>query len=120
MEQRGDEIHATATEATGASREGVVRWVLGVGLVLIVLAFAIIVFGGALSQDDGPDSQVNVSREMADQESQASQRDGEPRPPAFGEQAGPTQSSNSAQDPAPAASSTPGDAPAGDPKPDAQ
>lgn len=124
MDQRGNEVHTSTTEASAGSREGVVRWVLIIGLLLIVIAFAVIVMTGMLSQDDGPDSQYNVSREMAEQEDMSAERDGEPIPPAFGEDPGTAteQRSNSAPDsaPAPTASATPGDAPAGDPTNTAQ
>ena len=36
MEDRNGEIHVNETEASGGSKEGVVRWVLIVGLVLVI------------------------------------------------------------------------------------
>jgi hypothetical protein len=113
MDQRGDEIHASSTEATGGSREGVVRWVLIIGLVLVVVLLSAIWIGGAATQDDGADSQPSVSRQM--QEAQATEdARGEPMMPA-------TQESSSASATAtPSASKTPGDAPAGDPTNTAQ
>lgn len=52
-----------ATDARAGSKEGVVRWVLAISLGLTVLAFAIIVLTGALSQ--GPvESQQNAERKV--------------------------------------------------------
>lgn len=107
MDQRGDEIHTTATEATGASREGVVRWVLIIGLLLVVVLFAVIVMIGAGSQDNGADSQMNVNRQILHDKAVEEQR-GEPIMPGYGESDAAT------------ASATPGDAPAGDPTNTAQ
>ncbi|MFO6445982.1 hypothetical protein ACLBKU_02440 [Erythrobacter sp. NE805] len=51
------------TDARAGSKEGVVRWVLAISLGLTVLAFAIIVLSGALSQ--GPvESQQNAERKV--------------------------------------------------------
>lgn len=51
------------TDAKAGSKEGVVRWVLAISLGLTVLAFAIIVLSGALSQ--GPvESHQNAERKM--------------------------------------------------------
>ena len=41
MERRGDEVHMNETEASGGSKEGVVRWVLGISLLLIVIAMSL-------------------------------------------------------------------------------
>jgi hypothetical protein len=108
MDQRGDEVHTSETEASGGSKEGVVRWVLIVGLVLAAAFLTIIWVTGALVQDEGADSETNVSTEMAVEEGADEDR-GEPIAPAM---EGPT--------PSPDAAATPGDAPAGDPAPDAQ
>lgn len=51
------------TDAKAARNEGVVRWVLLISLALTVIAFAVIVLTGALSQ--GPvESQQNVERKV--------------------------------------------------------
>jgi len=118
MDQRGDELHTSSTEATGASREGVVRWVLIIGLFLAIALLSIIWMTGALTQDEG-DRHQNVSREIGAQEPVADQ--GEPITPAPGSNASaaaPTTSSTAVAHPD--AQSTPGDGPAGDPRPDAQ
>lgn len=120
MEQRGNEVHVSETEASAGSKEGVVRWVLIAGILLVAIFFAIIVMTGALSQDDGPDSEYNVSNEVAAGENAAQSSDGEPIPPAFGEDGGDRPDSNQGPDAAPSTNATPGDAPAGDPTPPGQ
>lgn len=120
MDQRGDEIHTSSTEATGASKEGVVRWVLLIGLVLVVVFLSAIWITGALTQDEA-DSHQNVGREIGAQ--QDDQTDvGEPLPPAFEDA---TISDEAAAPGAsapvePTGQATPGDAPAGDPRPQGQ
>jgi hypothetical protein len=113
MDQRGDEVHTSSTEATGASREGVVRWVLIIGLLLVVVLFAVIVMIGTGSQDNGADSQADVSNRI--QEAQATEdARGEPTMPAMESSTSPTADASAS------ASATPGDAPAGDPSNTAQ
>jgi len=112
MDQRGDEVHTSTTEASGGSKEGVVRWVLVVGLILAVGLLTVIWITGAFSQPDEVRHE-NVSREIAAEQATEADR-GEPIAPALGE------STASAAPSTPAAPATPGDAPAGDPKPDAQ
>lgn len=119
MEQRGDEVHVTETEASGGSKEGVVRWVLIIGTLLAIVFLTIIWTTGALVQDDGEDSEYNVSNEIAAEENAAEKQEGEPIAPAFGEDSD-RPNANQAPDAAPAADATPGDAPAGDPTTPAQ
>jgi len=114
MEQRGDEVHASETEASGGSKEGVVRWVLIIGTLLAIIFLTIIWTSGALIQDDGADSETSVDGRIATQENAAADREGEPIAPAMeGDEAAPD--ANAAPDAAPTAAATPGDAPAGDP-----
>ena len=64
MHKQGDEVHVDETEASGGSKEGVVRWVLGIGLLLAVIAMSTVWIIPALSAppidqygnvaDDGP------------------------------------------------------------------
>ena len=37
MHKQGEEVHLTDTEASGGSKEGVVRWVLAGGLLLAII-----------------------------------------------------------------------------------
>ena len=113
MDQRGDEIHTSETDASGASKEGVVRWVLLIGTLLAVVFLSIIWMTGALTQDE-EDSYQNVDREILSQ--QADEADaGEPITPAID-----TDTGSSAAPAEPEVQATPGDAPAGDPTNDAQ
>lgn len=55
MHKEGDSIHLGEEEASGGSKEGVVRWVLIIGLVLAVGALSAIWITGAASNTD-PDA----------------------------------------------------------------
>jgi hypothetical protein len=104
MEQQGNEVHATETEASGGSKEGVVRWVLIIGTLLAIILLTVVWTTGAFMQNDGADSETSVSNRIAVDKAAADDR-GEPiAPPAV----------------SPTATATPGDAPAGDPKPSGQ
>lgn len=63
MEKRGDEVHVDETEASGGSKEGVVRYVLVISLFLAIAFLSIIWITGALSQGED-EEQISVSREM--------------------------------------------------------
>lgn len=53
-------------DAKAGSREGVVRWVLLISLSLTIIAFAVIVISGALSQDP-VEGQQNAQRRAEEQ-----------------------------------------------------
>ena len=123
MDQRGDEVHTSSTEATGASREGVVRWVLGIGTLLAIAFLTIIWVTGAFTQDEG-DRHQNVDREIQAQRAESAANQGGPTMPAIDDDATANTSADLPVTPSstatPTANATPGDAPAGDPRPDAQ
>ena len=48
MERQGDEVHLNETEASGASRPHIVRYVLGFSLLLIVIAMSAVWILGAI------------------------------------------------------------------------
>lgn len=52
MHKEGEEIHIDETDASGGSKTGHMRWVLGIGLFLAVVIMSIIWITGALSQGD--------------------------------------------------------------------
>ncbi|ANU07285.1 hypothetical protein [Paraurantiacibacter namhicola] len=52
MHREGDEVHVDEAEASGGSKEGVVRWILGVGLVLAIGLLSAIWIFGAFTQGD--------------------------------------------------------------------
>ena len=49
MEKLGEEIHMDETEASGGSKEGVVRWMLVIGLVLAIALLSVIWMTGAFT-----------------------------------------------------------------------
>ena len=67
MHKEGDEIHVTDTEASGGSKEGVVRWVLLGGLVLAVLLMSIVWIVPAMTQGD-VEEEATVSGEIQSME----------------------------------------------------
>ena len=60
MRSEGNETHVSETEASGGSKEGVVRWVLIIGTVLAVILLSAVWIFGAASQNE-VESEVNVS-----------------------------------------------------------
>jgi hypothetical protein len=48
MERQGDEIHVTETEASAGTQPHIVRWVLGISLILAVVLLSGIWIVGAL------------------------------------------------------------------------
>ena len=48
MERQGDEIHVTETEASAGTQPHIVRWVLGISLILAVVLLSVIWIVGAL------------------------------------------------------------------------
>ena len=48
MERKGDEVHLTETEATGAVKSKGVRIVLGVSLLLVVIAMSAVWILGSI------------------------------------------------------------------------
>ena len=67
MRSDGRETHVTETEASGGSKEGVVRWVLIIGTLLAVVLLSAVWIFGAATQDE-VESEVNVSDRMQVQE----------------------------------------------------
>jgi hypothetical protein len=70
MHTEGNEVHVSTEEASGGSREGVVRWVLVLGTLLAILALSAIWIGGALSTDDPDADNANVSAKIAAEQDQ--------------------------------------------------
>lgn len=56
MHREGEEVHVSEEEATGASREGVVRWVLIFGTLLAVIGLSTVWITGAATRSD-PDAE---------------------------------------------------------------
>lgn len=52
MKRQGDETHLDTNEARGAESTGVMRWVLGISLLLAIVLLSAIWIFGAWAQDD--------------------------------------------------------------------
>ena len=67
MYKEGDEVHVSTEEASGGSKEGVVRWVLAGGLLLAVLLMSIVWIVPAMTQGD-VEEEATVSGEISSME----------------------------------------------------
>ena len=65
MHTDGDEVHISEEEVSGGSKEGVVRWVLVIGLILVIGALSAIWIFGAAYRDDPDADNANVSAKVA-------------------------------------------------------
>lgn len=74
MERRGDEVHVETTEASGGSKEGVVRWVLIIGTLLAIILLSAIWMTGAAFQDD-VEEEATVSGIIASEEEEGDSTD---------------------------------------------
>ncbi|QSB43618.1 hypothetical protein EB810_07495 [Altererythrobacter sp. FM1] len=74
MEKHGEQVIETETEASAGSKEGVVRWILGISLVLAVGLLTIIWVSGAMTQPvaSQPPANTQNSADSGDQENQTS------------------------------------------------
>lgn len=76
MHNDGNEVHVSETEASGGSKEGVVRWVLVVStLAAVVLLSAIWIFGAATQGDVEEEATVSGTIEAATDEDEGNQTD---------------------------------------------
>lgn len=74
--ERQDEVHVDTDEARAGSTPHVVRWILGVGLVLIVVLFTIIVLIGGASEGEIEDDQTFKVQAQDQDQNQRSDIDG--------------------------------------------
>lgn len=81
MHNEGEEVHLSAEEASGGSKEGVVRRVLAIGLLLAILALSLIWITGALSSSDPETDNASVGARVAAEKDQAADA-AAPAPPA--------------------------------------
>lgn len=65
MHKDGESVHLSEEEASGGSKDGVVRWVLIFGTLLAIVALSAIWITGALSNTDPDADNANVSAKMA-------------------------------------------------------
>lgn len=69
MHNEGSSVHVSEEEASGGSKEGVVRWVLILGTVLAIAALSIIWITGAATNDGTAEEEfISQSREMQAEE----------------------------------------------------
>lgn len=87
MHKEGESVHVSEEEASGGSKEGVVRWVLIVGTLLAIIALSIIWITGALSNNDPDADNANVSAKIAAEQSEAAAA-AQPTAPAADAEAG--------------------------------
>jgi len=80
MHTEGNEVHVSEEEASGGSKEGVVRWVLIFGLILAVGALSLIWIAGARSSSDPDADNANVSAKIAAQKERDSAGEAAPLP----------------------------------------
>lgn len=78
MRTEGNEVHVSEEEASGGSKEGVVRWVLIFGLILAIGALSLIWISGAVSNTDPDADNASVDAKIAAQKD--SDRAGEEAP----------------------------------------
>ncbi len=74
MERRGDEVHVDSTEASGGSKDGVVRWVLIFGTLLAIVLLSAIWMTGAAFQGE-VESEGDVSGQIAAEEDDGGSND---------------------------------------------
>ncbi len=69
MERQGDETHLNTNEARGGESTGVMRWVLGISLLLAIALLSAIWIFGAWSTDDAPNAPAGTEADIVDQSS---------------------------------------------------
>ena len=74
MHEQGEEVHVTDTEASGGSKEGVVRWVLAGGLLLAILLLSVTWIVPALSTGD-VEEEGTVSGQISSMEGEGDDTD---------------------------------------------
>lgn len=79
MHKEGESVHLSEEEASGGRKDGVVRWVLVIGLLLAIAALSAIWIGGALSSSDPDADNANVSAKIR-AEKESSGPAGQPLP----------------------------------------
>lgn len=67
MHKEGESVHLSEEEASGGSKDGVVRWVLIIGTLLAIIALSTIWITGAVWNTDPNADNANVSAKVAAQ-----------------------------------------------------
>lgn len=68
MHNEGKQVHVSEEEASGGSKEGVVRWVLILGTLLAIGLLSIVWITGAVSNTDPIADEASVSRQIDEQQ----------------------------------------------------
>ncbi len=74
MHKEGDEIHIDDVEASGGSKEGVVRYVLAGGLILAIILMSVVWIIPAMTQGD-VEEEATVSGEISSMEEEGDSTD---------------------------------------------
>ena len=74
MHKEGDEIHIDDVEASGGSKEGVVRYVLAGGLILAIIMMSVVWIVPAMTQGD-VEEEATVSGEISSMEEEGDSTD---------------------------------------------
>ncbi len=74
MHKEGDEIHIDDVEASGGSKEGVVRYVLAGGLILAIILMSVVWIVPAMTQGD-VEEEATVSGEISSMEEEGDSTD---------------------------------------------
>ena len=74
MHKHGDEVHIDDVEASGGSKEGVVRWVLAGGLLLAIILMSVVWIVPAMMQGD-VEEEATVSGEISSMEEEGDSTD---------------------------------------------
>lgn len=64
MHTEGNEVHVSEEEASGGSKEGVVRWVLIIGTLLAIVALSTIWITGAAVREDPDADNISVDAKI--------------------------------------------------------
>ena len=84
MHTEGEEIHVSDTEASGGSKEGVVRWVLVAGRLLAIILLSLIWIIPAMTQGD-VEEEASVSNKIDSMEDNDENIDSIVEPDTFGD-----------------------------------
>lgn len=85
MHTEGEEIHVSDTEASGGSKEGVVRWVLIAGTLLAIILLSLIWIIPAMTQGD-IEEEASVSEKIDTMEDGGQDVDSIIEPDTFGDE----------------------------------
>lgn len=80
MHKDGESVHLSEEEASGGSKDGVVRWVLLIGTLLAIIALSIIWITGAATNTDPNADNANVSAKIAADQDGETDHLGKPLP----------------------------------------